>query len=51
MLQHTWAALVVMWDRWKARSELLALDDRQLRDFGASRYDALMEARKPPWRD
>jgi uncharacterized protein YjiS (DUF1127 family) len=34
----------------KERARLLALSDRELRDIGVSRYDALAEARKPFWR-
>jgi uncharacterized protein YjiS (DUF1127 family) len=32
------------------RTQLRALSDRDLRDIGISRYDALREARKPFWR-
>jgi len=34
----------------RERAQLLALSDRELRDIGLSRYDALHEARKPFWR-
>jgi uncharacterized protein YjiS (DUF1127 family) len=34
----------------RERAQLRALSDRELRDIGISRYDALREARKPFWR-
>ncbi len=34
----------------RERAQLRALGDRELRDIGISRYDALEEARKPFWR-
>jgi len=45
---------VVAWLNWleraRERRELLALDDRALQDFGASRADAAREGDKPFWR-
>jgi uncharacterized protein YjiS (DUF1127 family) len=35
----------------REREQLLALTDRELRDIGISRADAIHEARKPLWRD
>lgn len=35
----------------REREQLLALSDRELRDIGISRADAIHEARKPLWRD
>lgn len=44
-------ALVKEWRRRaRGRRELAALCDRCLRDIGATRYDAALEARKPFWR-
>ena len=41
-------------EAWRARGaqrrRLRTLDDRLLKDFGVSRYDAEMESRKPFWR-
>lgn len=34
----------------RERAQLRALSDRELRDIGITRYDALCEARKPFWR-
>jgi uncharacterized protein YjiS (DUF1127 family) len=34
----------------RQRRELLALDERMLKDIGISRADALQEGRKPFWR-
>lgn len=34
----------------RQRDALLSLSDRELRDIGISRYDAVTEARKPLWR-
>ncbi len=54
----TGALAVALFDRllaWQARARerrwLAAMDDRQLRDLGIDRTDALEEARKPFWRD
>ncbi|MDG4553204.1 MAG: DUF1127 domain-containing protein [Candidatus Competibacter sp.] len=35
---------------YRQRRELLALDDRMLKDIGLSRVDALRESGKPFWR-
>lgn len=37
-------------ERARERRQLLAMDDRALRDIGISRVDALREANKPVWR-
>jgi drug/metabolite transporter (DMT)-like permease/uncharacterized protein YjiS (DUF1127 family) len=37
-------------DRSRQRRALRALDDRQLRDIGITRFDAVNESRKPFWR-
>ena len=37
--------------RARTRRQLMAMDDRLLRDMGISRYDALREGRKPFWRN
>jgi len=46
--------VVVAWLNWleraRERRQLLALDDRALQDFGASRADASREGTKPFWR-
>jgi uncharacterized protein YjiS (DUF1127 family) len=46
--------IVVAWLNWleraRERRQLLALDDRALQDFGASRADAAREGGKPFWR-
>ncbi len=34
----------------RERAQLRALNDRELRDIGITRYDALHEAMKPFWR-
>jgi uncharacterized protein YjiS (DUF1127 family) len=36
--------------RWRERRILEALSDRELRDIGVSRSEALAEAAKPFWR-
>jgi uncharacterized protein YjiS (DUF1127 family) len=36
--------------RWRERRILETLDDRTLRDIGISRSQALVEARKPFWK-
>jgi uncharacterized protein YjiS (DUF1127 family) len=36
--------------RARSRRELLALDDRVLKDIGITRLDALYDATKPFWR-
>ena len=43
-LVHVW------WRRIEDRRALADMDDRSLRDFGATRYDAFAEIRKPFWR-
>jgi uncharacterized protein YjiS (DUF1127 family) len=44
-------ALVNEWRRRaRSRRELAAMSDRELRDFGATHYDARYETRKPFWR-
>ena len=42
--------LAVYYGRIKQRRQLLALDDRMLKDIGISRVDAIIEARKPFWK-
>jgi uncharacterized protein YjiS (DUF1127 family) len=37
-------------ERSRQRRQLLALDDRALKDFGSSRADAASEGDKPFWR-
>ena len=41
--------LASAWERRRERSELLALTERELKDIGITRYDALTEARRPFW--
>jgi uncharacterized protein YjiS (DUF1127 family) len=43
-------ALIVWHERACQRRQLLALSDAALKDFGASRADAVCEAEKPVWR-
>jgi uncharacterized protein YjiS (DUF1127 family) len=43
-------ALLNWLERARERRQLLALDDRALQDFGASRADAAREGDKPFWR-
>ncbi len=43
-----WLARV--WENRRQRAELLSLTERELRDIGVTRYDALKEARKSIWR-
>ncbi len=38
-------------DRSGSRQRLAELGERELRDMGISRYDVLMEVRKPFWRE
>lgn len=43
----------VLWHyrcRCRERAQLLAMGERERRDIGISRYDALREAGKPFWR-
>ena len=43
--------LIVEWlHRIESRRDLAALSDRELRDIGITRVDALGEAEKPFWR-
>ncbi|MGB8400462.1 DUF1127 domain-containing protein [Bradyrhizobium sp.] len=43
--------IIAIWlDRRQGRQELVSLDDRQLKDVGISREEALREAGKPFWR-
>ena len=42
--------LAIYYRRVKQRQELLALDERMLRDIGISRVDAIKEASKPFWK-
>jgi uncharacterized protein YjiS (DUF1127 family) len=39
-----------VWRRWWSRRDLVALDDRMLRDIGATRAEAQHELSKPFWR-
>jgi len=41
--------LASAWERRRERSELLSLTERELKDIGITRYDALTEARRPFW--
>jgi uncharacterized protein YjiS (DUF1127 family) len=45
-------ALAELWRASQERAQLLALTDRELRDIGISRVDALREAERPlrQWR-
>jgi uncharacterized protein YjiS (DUF1127 family) len=51
---HCTAGLFLVIAEWVRRSEtrreLAGLSDRELRDFGLTRFDATREARKPFWR-
>jgi len=45
-------ALIQLWrQRSRARRELLARSERELRDIGITRCDAHQEAKKPFWRE
>jgi len=45
-------ALIQLWrQRLRARRELMARSDRELRDIGITRSDAHQEADKPFWRE
>ncbi len=47
-----WFELLDAWlRRRRERFELLQLNERELRDIGITRCDALNEAAKPLWRD
>ena len=39
------------YERWRERRLLEEMTDRDLRDMGITRHDALREAAKPFWRD
>jgi uncharacterized protein YjiS (DUF1127 family) len=42
---------IVLWHRRnRERRELMRLSERELRDFGIGRSDAIVEAGKPFWR-
>lgn len=46
------AAAMGRWWRWRIeRWELLAMDERELRDIGLTRLDAKFHAHKPFWRE
>ena len=47
---HGFKQVWVTWDRQRQRRALVELDDRQLRDIGKTREEALQEARKPFWK-
>ncbi len=43
--------VVKVWiERKRSRDLLASLDERQLKDFGATRIDVIRETRKPFWR-
>lgn len=45
-------ACISLWRcRARTRKQLLQLEDRQLRDIGIERSNAVEEARKPFWQD
>jgi uncharacterized protein YjiS (DUF1127 family) len=44
------AALVLWQERSRQRTHLAALPERELKDMGMTRADALREADKAPWR-
>ncbi|MBP2292204.1 DUF1127 domain-containing protein [Azospirillum rugosum] len=44
------AWLARLWRRRQESAQLLSMTDRELRDIGITRYEALTEARKPFWR-
>jgi uncharacterized protein YjiS (DUF1127 family) len=47
-----WRERLAAWlQRRRERCELLKLNERELRDIGITRCDALREAAKPLWRD
>ena len=43
--------LAHLWKRRREREQLLSLTERELKDIGLTRYDAVMEARRPLWKD
>jgi uncharacterized protein YjiS (DUF1127 family) len=51
MVGHGLRGLIGEWiHRMESRRELAELSDRELRDIGITRVDALGEAEKPFWR-
>ena len=47
-----WRELLAAWlQRRRERYQLLQLTERELRDIGITRCDAVREAAKPLWRD
>jgi len=49
---HRWIGLIDLWRcRSRGRWALVAMNDRELRDIGRTRYDVFLEARKPFWRE
>jgi uncharacterized protein YjiS (DUF1127 family) len=47
-----WRELLAAWlQRRRERYQLLQLSERELRDIGITRCDAVREAAKPLWRD
>jgi uncharacterized protein YjiS (DUF1127 family) len=47
-----WRALLQRWQRHlRQRRQLLSLTERELRDIGLTRCEAVREATKPFWRD
>ncbi len=48
-VRHAPSPLGEAWRRWRTRRMLADLDDRALRDIGASREQARSEAAKPFW--
>ncbi|MBP2311377.1 DUF1127 domain-containing protein [Azospirillum soli] len=43
--------LAHLWELRRERAQLLSLTERELKDIGLTRYDAMMEARRPFWKD
>lgn len=41
--------LARLWEHRRERAELLSLSERELKDIGINRYDAVMEANRPFW--
>ena len=50
-LARLWTLPSLWIERSRQRSELARLDDRILRDLGATRYDVSLEISKPFWRE
>ena len=51
VIRHAILLIKLWWRRSSSRQRLFMMSDKELRDIGIKRDDALGEARKPFWRE